>query len=273
MEELTRGAEMLTEDTSEPVPTVPRRKLIDAVILVAALLAATLVALEFDLFMDADGRSASEVRIETDEALLLGTLLALGLLVFSVRRFSEQKREMALRIEAEVKARKALELALLDPLTGLANRRHFDDIFGAAAARRSEVSQHALLLLDLNDFKGINDTYGHPVGDQILRVVSERLQAVVKTGDLVSRLGGDEFAVVAFEIGGASHAEALKVRLSDAVAQPISIEGQMHKVSTSVGFALFPADGVAAPDIFQRADAALYAAKAGRAFAKSQKVG
>ena len=264
---------MLSEHTSEPVPAVPRRKLIDAVILVAALLATTLIALEVDLFANADGRSASEVRIETNEALLLGTLLAIGLLVFSVRRFNEQKREMTLRIAAEVRARKALELALLDPLTGLANRRHFDDIFGAAAARRSQASQHALLLLDLNDFKGINDSYGHPVGDQVLRVVSERLRAAVKVGDVVSRLGGDEFAVVAFEVGGASHAEALKARLCDAIAQPISIEGQIHRVSTSVGFALFPADGIAAPEIFQRADTALYAAKAAKVSTRNRMVG
>ncbi|GJE45844.1 GGDEF domain-containing protein [Methylobacterium soli] len=264
---------MLSEHTSEPVSAVPRRKLIDAVILVAALLATTLIALEVDLFANADGRSASEVRIETDEALLLGTLLAIGLLVFSVRRFNEQKREMTLRIAAEVRARKALELALLDPLTGLANRRHFDDIFGAAAARRSQASQHALLLLDLDDFKGINDSYGHPVGDQVLRVVSDRLKVAVKPGDLVSRLGGDEFAVVAFEVGGASQAEALAARLSDSIAQPISIEGQTHRISTSAGFALFPADGLAAPEVFQRADAALYAAKTTKILMNSRKVG
>jgi GGDEF domain-containing protein len=157
-----------------------------------------LIALEFDLFVNADGRSAQEVRIETNEALLLGTLLALGLLVFSIRRFSEQKREMALRIEAEIRARKALELALLDPLTGLANRRHFDDIFGAAAARRSQASQ---------------------------------------------------------------------------IAQPISIEGQIHRVSTSVGFALFPSEGIAASEVFQQADAALYAAKAAKVPANIRKAG
>ncbi|KQP81114.1 hypothetical protein ASF60_22355 [Methylobacterium sp. Leaf113] len=253
---------MQFEITPEPPPKVPRRKLIDAILLVAALLAATLVALEVDLFLNADHHSAEEIRLETNEALLLGTLLSVGLLVFSLRRFNEQKRELKLRIEAEIRARKALELALLDPLTGLANRRHFDEIFNAAAARRSPATGHALLLLDLNDFKGINDTYGHQIGDQVLRVVSERLQAAVKAGDLVSRLGGDEFAIVALEIGGEAQAEALSSRLREVIAQPISIEGQIHRVSASVGFAIFPKDGIAAPEVFHQADAALYAAKA-----------
>jgi diguanylate cyclase (GGDEF)-like protein len=144
----------------------------------------------------------------------------------------------------------------------LANRRHFDEIFNAAAARRTPAIGHALLLLDLNDFKEINDTYGHPIGDQVLRIVSERLQAAVKAGDLVSRLGGDEFAIVALEIGGSAQAEALSARLREVIAQPISIKDQIHLVSASVGFAIFPKEGVAASEVFHQADSALYAAKA-----------
>ncbi|KQO57334.1 hypothetical protein ASF24_17570 [Methylobacterium sp. Leaf86] len=253
---------MQFENTPEPSPTTPRRRVIDAILLIAALLAAALVALEIDLFVNTEQRSGEEVRFETNEALLLGMLLSVGLLIFSIRRFNEQKRELKLRIEAEIRARKALELALLDPLTGLANRRHFDEIFNAAAARRTPAIKHALLLLDLNDFKGINDTYGHPIGDQVLRIVSDRLKAEVKAGDLVSRLGGDEFAIVALEIGGLAQAEALSTRLRDVIAQPISIESQIHHISASIGFAIFPNEGIAASEVFHQADAALYAAKA-----------
>ena len=93
---------MQFEIKPEPPPNLPRRKLVDVILLIAALLAAGLVALEVDLFVNADHRSSEKVRLETNEALLLGTLLSVGLLIFSIRRFNEQKRELKLRIEAEM---------------------------------------------------------------------------------------------------------------------------------------------------------------------------
>ena len=252
----------MIDGTPKLASYVPRRRYIDAFILFFAFLAAALVALEFDLFLNADHRSERELRIEISEALLLGTVLAISLLVFSFRRLQDQKREIALRLGAETRARQALELALLDPLTGLANRRHFDDIFGAAASRGQHASRHALFLFDLNDFKGINDTYGHPAGDRILQVVSERLGAALKTGDLASRLGGDEFAVIAFDIGEEKQAEALAARLRAVVAEPVILDGLELRPSASVGYALFPSGGMNASDIFAKADAALYVAKA-----------
>jgi diguanylate cyclase (GGDEF)-like protein len=118
-----------------------------------------------------------------------------GLLIFAGRRYIEQKKEVRLRQAAE---RHVRELAFQDPLTGLANRRPFEDALKVAAASPPAAgSFHAILMLDLNGFKKINDSYGHAVGDQTLVVVAQRLLGAVRSQDLVARLGGDEFVVLA----------------------------------------------------------------------------
>jgi diguanylate cyclase (GGDEF)-like protein len=237
-----------------------RRRLIDAALLVAFLLAAGLLAFEFDIFTR-DDVTAQARELELEEALGLATLLTVGLLVFGFRRLQEQRREFGARIEAEIRMRKALELALLDPLTGMANRRHFDDTFNAAAVPKEAGTLNALLLLDLDHFKAINDSFGHPAGDEVLKIVSERLQANVAKRDLLSRLGGDEFAILAFDVGSSENVEALIKRLQVVVAQPIAAAGNRHRVSASFGFALFPQQGCAPDDIYRLADEALYRSK------------
>jgi diguanylate cyclase (GGDEF)-like protein len=259
---------MLDKGKGPGTRSLPGRWLVEAAFVVSAVLAAGLVALEYDLLANGAGRDGESNRIETAEALLLGTFLVIGLLAFSARRFAEQKREFSRRLAAEARAREALGLALLDPLTGLANRRHFDEIFGAAAGRSQEEDRHALLLLDLNDFKAVNDRHGHADGDQVLRIASDRLRKGVKEGDLAFRLGGDEFAVVAFGVGGEAGVAELAERLRRAVALPMAVDGRIHHVTASVGHAFFPSDGTPATEIFVRADAALYVAKAGKGVAR-----
>ena len=170
--------------------------------------------------------------------------------------------------EAEARSR-------IDDLTGLGNRRHFDDCLASALARaKREDEQLALLYIDLNRFKLINDTLGHDAGDQLLRVVSGRLCDVVRVHDVVcldhdqpmpearvSRLGGDEFTVLLSGIHGPADAELVATRMLAAIREPIEIQGQSLTPSASLGIAVFPADGRSSDDLRRRADAALYAAK------------
>ncbi len=140
----------------------------DLGLVLAAVAALAYCAFAFDLFENEDGLTVHKAEIELDEALLLGVVLALGLLLFGARQYLRQKREMARRLSAEGEVRK---LAYQDVLTGLPNRRRFDDALAAAlgAPPRAGAS-HAVLLLDLNGFKAINDVHGHAAGDELLLV-------------------------------------------------------------------------------------------------------
>lgn len=155
-------------------------------------------------------------------------------------------------------------LAAHDPLTGLANRAQLrSQACLAAAAARRHGHTAALLLLDLDDFKGINDTHGHPVGDRVLQVVAERLREAVRTDDVVARLGGDEFAVLLPYVE--SPVDALRVadKLLIALGRPVRVEGLELAIGASVGVACCPQDAQDADALLRAADLALYAAKGG----------
>ena len=149
------------------------------------------------------------------------------------------------------------EAALRDPLTGLGNRRAFQAALAAALARPT--TEAALLLLDLDRFKHINDSLGHPVGDTLLRLVAKRLRASLRAGDILVRLGGDEFAVL---LPRAEGADVLAERLVDLLSRPYLVEGHLANIGVSIGIALAPADAVEGGLLLRRADLALYAAKA-----------
>lgn len=153
-------------------------------------------------------------------------------------------------------------LAMHDPLTGLANRLRFQDELRRACARAArERRRAALLCLDLDGFKEVNDRHGHAVGDELLVEVGRRLGAVVRKGDLAARLGGDEFAVVVPVLADAGQAERLASRLVAAMGEPVRLDGQEFRLGVSIGIGLFPDHGATEQDLFARADAALYRAK------------
>jgi diguanylate cyclase (GGDEF)-like protein len=152
--------------------------------------------------------------------------------------------------------------ALSDSLTGLPNRQFLLDRTGHAleAASRSGVGT-AVLIVDLDHFKEINDTLGHYVGDELIRQVGSRLRTVMRAGDTVARLGGDEFGVLACDLAGRADAEQVAERLVAALTQPFTVDGVRLDVQASVGIAMSPDHGSDATILMQRADVALYTAK------------
>jgi diguanylate cyclase (GGDEF)-like protein/PAS domain S-box-containing protein len=152
-----------------------------------------------------------------------------------------------------------------DGLTGLANRSLFRDRLDQALARSTRSGGSvALLILDLDGFKQVNDTLGHDAGDQLLRIVAERLNDTVRATDTVARFGGDEFAVVAVGVRTRRQLERLARRIVAALGAPVDLPAGRAEVGVSIGIAVFPDDGNSAPEILGRADSALYAAKRDR---------
>ncbi|OGR27663.1 MAG: diguanylate cyclase response regulator [Desulfuromonadales bacterium GWD2_54_10] len=177
--------------------------------------------------------------------------------MLEVRLLHETARNYSKMLEA---------LALNDPLTGLANRRLLDDRMSMALvhARRNN-SAMAVLYLDLDGFKQINDTLGHGAGDELLKMVAERLVETVRAEDTVARLGGDEFIIALWHVSGIDYAVSVASRAIEAVSQPYNIEGSTVSITTSAGISIYPDHGEDAEALMKSADQALYEAKhAGR---------
>jgi len=153
-------------------------------------------------------------------------------------------------------------LALHDALTGLPNRRLLEDrmINMLERAERNH-SRAAILMLDLDGFKQINDTYGHAVGDEFLRAVALRLGKVVRRADTLARSGGDEFTVLVSDILQPNGAEILAQKLLKELERPIAVRQFQLRVSGSIGMAVYPDDGETAESLCARADADMYRAK------------
>jgi diguanylate cyclase (GGDEF)-like protein len=157
-------------------------------------------------------------------------------------------------------------LARHDPLTGLANRRLLTErmTMALAQARRRHRSM-AVVYLDLDGFKQVNDTFGHGVGDILLKTVAERLAAMVREEDTVARIGGDEFLFILSEIQDAGCAEIVAAKAIEVISKPFLIEGNTIGITTSVGIGIFPNHGDEADTLMKNADQALLEAKrAGR---------
>lgn len=153
-------------------------------------------------------------------------------------------------------------LALHDPLTGLPNRRLLDDRLTKAIERaeRNE-ARLAVLLIDLDDFKQINDTYGHAVGDEVLRVVATRLQMRIRKADTIARAGGDEFLVVVSDLLQPHGAEVLAGKLMADLNEPIVMGETQLRSRASIGVAIYPDDALTAEELCRKADASMYTEK------------
>ena len=155
------------------------------------------------------------------------------------------------------------ELALSDPLTGLANRNDFNRrLDDALKIANREGTSIALMLLDLDKFKNINDTFGHLIGDEFLKLVADVLNETTREIDTVARFGGDEFAVILTNLKNTERVAQAAERIVRSLSKPITIDGCLIKSGTSAGISLYPKDATEIEELFEYADKALYAAKA-----------
>jgi diguanylate cyclase (GGDEF)-like protein len=157
---------------------------------------------------------------------------------------------------------KIAHMARHDALTDLPNRVLLRERLNEALAQVERGHKLAVLYLDLDLFKNVNDSLGHPTGDELLRQVGDRLRRCVSSNDTISRVGGDEFFIIQTNIGDATDAERLARRITEAVKAPYDLHGHLVVIDASIGIALAPADGSDANALLKNADMALYGAKA-----------
>jgi diguanylate cyclase (GGDEF)-like protein/PAS domain S-box-containing protein len=177
-------------------------------------------------------------------------------------------RQAILSINRDITRRRILEetirqMAYQDSLTGLPNRSLLADRLEQALAYAKRRSQRVTLLyLDLDGFKAVNDTHGHRVGDELLRVIAARLTGQLRQSDTVARLGGDEFLVLLPDAGHARDGERIARKILAEIRRPIHIRSRRMQVSGSIGMAIFPQDGRSVETLLKHADQAMYTAKA-----------
>jgi diguanylate cyclase (GGDEF)-like protein len=151
------------------------------------------------------------------------------------------------------------DLAHHDQLTGLPNRGLLYDRLGLAIAQSHRQASHlAVLFVDLDDFKAVNDSFGHAFGDRVLVDLARRIRGCVRAGDTVARLGGDEFVVLLDPVGGVEDAARVAAKVRDRVRLPIRVDGRQAAVTASIGISVYPGDGTSADALMGSADAAMY---------------
>jgi diguanylate cyclase (GGDEF)-like protein len=196
---------------------------------------------------------------EVDDLIFVVFMLSVGLIIYGTRRYRDLANEILARIVAENEAR---NLARHDPLTGLPNRRFFEEKLDECLQAASPPTQLAILMLDLDGFKAVNDVHGHAAGDKALREFADRVSRVVRPDAFLARIGGDEFAIVMPQIASIDDATDLARRVALTVADPFVVENAIVRFGVGVGIAVAPDDGDHADDLVRRADRALYRAKA-----------
>jgi diguanylate cyclase (GGDEF)-like protein len=157
---------------------------------------------------------------------------------------------------------KISHMALHDALTNLPNRVLFREQMEARLSELGRQQQFAVLCIDLDRFKNVNDTFGHASGDQLLRQVADRMRKLLREGDVLARLGGDEFVVLQGHVNQAADASALASRLIEDIGTPFDLDGQHAAIGVSIGIALAPGDATNSDQLLKSADMALYRAKA-----------
>ena len=182
------------------------------------------------------------------------------------RKLAESKIELAdtqaQLSDTQVQEKQARHLSLHDVVTGLPNRSLFNDrLQNALAQARRHAWRLAVMFIDLDRFKSINDSYGHDAGDKVLKIVSERLQSSVRGADSVGRHGGDEFLYLMLEVKDEVDVAHAAAKIIENIAQPCEFDGLKLTVKPSIGIALYPQDGRSANVLLKNADSAMYKAK------------
>ncbi|RIL06610.1 MAG: hypothetical protein DCC71_05995 [Proteobacteria bacterium] len=211
---------------------------------------------------DGDDESLATKAVDVGaRGYLIKCALSPGALVWSLHHAIRNQRMF---VELNIARERARQLATYDQLTGFANRSLFQDrLDQAVASARRNRQKLGVLFLDLDRFKDVNDTYGHLAGDALLRMAAQRIATCLRKSDTGARLGGDEFAVLLTNLADEADATRVAEKVLAALREPVSLKGREHLISASVGIASFPRDAGSADELVRRADAAMYAAKAG----------
>jgi diguanylate cyclase (GGDEF)-like protein len=215
-----------------------------------------------DYSVRAEKLSADEIGALVDDFNgMLGQIQLRDLELQKARDELEEKVRMR-TLELTELTRQLEHQAYYDTLTGLSNRVTFDDHLRLATGQAKREGRHiAVMFLDLDRFKVINDTLGHAVGDKLLVQVAQRLKACLRDTDTLARLGGDEFAVLLPQTRQGTDAAEVATKITAAIAEPIQVDGYSLHVTTSIGISLFPEDGSRAETIVKNADTAMYRSK------------
>jgi diguanylate cyclase (GGDEF)-like protein len=153
-------------------------------------------------------------------------------------------------------------MALHDALTGLPNRTLLSDRLNVALAQASRNGHKiAVMMLDLDRFKNVNDSLGHSVGDELLKAVAQRLEDILRRSDTVARMGGDEFIILLPQVNQTEYAARVARKLLNSFKKPFMVEGHELRMTTSIGVALYPEAGEDAESLLRHADNAMYRAK------------
>ncbi len=194
------------------------------------------------------------------------TVLGIGLAWFTLKRLVHNSREINWQMTALEASRAAFEIeATHDAMTGLANRKLFyDRLKQALLHARRHNGKVGVLFVDLDNFKAVNDLYGHHVGDALLSETARRLLASVRESDTVARAGGDEFMVILEDLGGREDCQAAVEKIEASLASKASLHGVELAISASIGHALYPDDGASESELMRAADLSMYRIKARR---------
>ena len=214
-----------------------------------------------DADIDLANRADMAPAFNLDTLLTFGIFASLGVSAFA---FQQSRRLRGALASQQLAERESRRLAMHDPLTGLANRRGFEEFGSHFLRHQASVGQRAVLLVDLDHFKPVNDMHGHAAGDRVLVEYARRISSHF-AGGLVARLGGDEFAVITPPLASESEAGAYARACIEGISEPFQFDDAVLHLGASVGVALFGRDGDTVGEVLRRADIALYQAKnAGR---------
>jgi diguanylate cyclase (GGDEF)-like protein len=214
------------------------------------------------VLVDGDDESLAAKAVEVGaRGYLIKCALSPGAIVWSIQHAIRNQRMF---VELGIARERARQLATYDQLTGFANRSLFQDrLDQAVASARRNRQKLAVLFLDLDRFKAVNDTFGHLAGDALLRLAAQRIATCLRKSDTGARLGGDEFSILLTNLNDEIDATRVAEKLLTTLREPVPIKGREHLLTASIGIATFPRDAASSDEILKRADAAMYSAKAG----------
>ena len=242
-------------------------------VMLAVLAIAHLVLSRLQRFITDPIRALSQVSMQISRLgdysirAQVSSLADIGMLskAFNTMLDRIQKRESEL--EAEIAERKRVEvkldrLAHFDDVTQLHNRHFFNERLEAVIARSQQFNERTILMfIDLDNFKAVNDTLGHDIGDELLRLVSHRLAETLRFGDVIARIGGDEFAIILENVNQASVGSLIAEKCLAKLAQPIAISGHEIHIGASIGISVYPDHAANMHELLKYADSAMYYAK------------